>query len=284
MFISSCAAPTLSPPEPCISHRGTPPAPAPDRARCRSGPGRNARSQRRPSTSMTATNGPSPPSPRSSARNVGTLIPVARATLPCVMPRARRAVRRISMSRIVCILGVRKQRMIYIGEGAISSGDRQFGRGADFRCSDDPIAQQRWTPTLSADQDRGLFCIAARRHRAQTEGCCKFTERQLRALIAAVRLVGGNPSSGHEIRWGTPLTYSTVRDSSRLRQIIVVTYLRRRRSSALRQHRSRTALPSSASRCGSSPYRRRFPHPAPACALQAFRLRALPDLARRRSS
>ncbi len=133
MFISSCAAPTLSPPEPCISHRGTPPAPAPDRARCRSGPGRNARSQRRPSTSMTATNGPSPPSPRSSARNVGTLIPVARATLPRVMPRARRAVRRISMSRIVCILGVRKQRMIYIGEGAISSGDRQFWRGADIR-------------------------------------------------------------------------------------------------------------------------------------------------------
>ena len=162
--------------------------------------------------------------------------------------------------------------------------DRHKGRIPDFRCSDDPIAQQRWTPTLSADQDRGFFCIAARRHRAQTEGCCKFTERQLRALIAAVRLVGGNPSSGHEIRWGTPLTYSTVRDSSRLRQIIVVTYLRRRRSSALRQHRSRTALPSSASRCGSSPYRRRFPHPAPACALQAFRLRALPDLARRRSS
>jgi hypothetical protein len=42
-----------------------------------------------------------------------------------------------------------------------------IGRKADLRCGDDPIAQQRWKPTLGADEGRGSFCAAARRHRAK---------------------------------------------------------------------------------------------------------------------
>ena len=42
-----------------------------------------------------------------------------------------------------------------------------FGRGADRRCGDDPITQHRWKPTFGADEGRGSFCAAARRHRAK---------------------------------------------------------------------------------------------------------------------
>lgn len=42
------------------------------------------------------------------------------------------------------------------------------GRGADIRCGDDPITHKRWKPTFGVDQGRGLFCIAAWLHRAQT--------------------------------------------------------------------------------------------------------------------
>ncbi|MGO4853356.1 hypothetical protein [Phaeovulum sp. W22_SRMD_FR3] len=40
------------------------------------------------------------------------------------------------------------------------------GREAEVRGRDDPIAQQRWKPTFGADEGRGSFCAAARRHRA----------------------------------------------------------------------------------------------------------------------